>query len=140
MKVGVLFSEECPLPFAPSSRSLNMIKSGLRELHCQAVVRQELPGYLHSINRLKPEKPRVSPRDSMLALRREEVVARFPTLLSKDKYIEAMLEYEKEEEWAASLVEPHKLTTGPGFLGYYHNGKMIHVALLSIELARERLS
>ena len=61
-------------------------------------------------------------------------------MLSKEKYTEAMLEYEKGEEWAASLLEPHKLTTGPRFLGYYHNGRMIHIALLSIELTRERLS
>jgi hypothetical protein len=61
-------------------------------------------------------------------------------LLSEEKYTDAMLEYEKGEEFEASLKEPHKLTTGPRFMGYYHNGRMIHVALLSIELTRERLS
>ena len=39
MKVGGLFSDESALPFAPSSRSLSMIKSGMRELHSQAIVR-----------------------------------------------------------------------------------------------------
>jgi hypothetical protein len=76
----------------------------------------------------------------MLALLKEEADIRFPTLFSEEKYTDAMLEYEKGEEFEASLFEPHKLTTGPNFFGYYHNGKMIHVALLSIELARERLS